>query len=169
MIDNMVAAQSKYMKLAISAAKDAQFEGGVAIGAVLVKESSGDVLSSGGSLVGVTKDPTSHAEINCIRTAAKILGTDDLFSYTLYSTLEPCHMCLSAAAWAKIPRVFFGAYRKDVDKNLFDIRGQFDDEQEAARMNLREKTSMQVKGGILEAECAELLSDYHEHAKHDKN
>lgn len=75
-------------------------------------------------------------------------------------------MCLSAAAWARIPRVFFGAYRKDVDETLFDIKGDFSDEQEGKRMNLRENLSMQVAGGVLETECAALLATYHELPKH---
>jgi len=149
-----------YMNLAIAAAKEAEESGGVAIGAVLIEESSGNVIATGGSIVRVTNDPTAHAEINCIRRAAKKLGTDDLYNYTLYSTLEPCHMCLSTAAWAKIPRIYFGAYQKDVDKNLFDIKGNYRVEEEAARMNLREETIMQAQGGILEFECAELLAEY---------
>ncbi len=155
-----------YMNLAIVAANEAKKDGGVAIGAVLVEDLTGKVVASGGSIVGVTKDPTAHAEMNCIRSAAKRLGKDDLFDYTLYSTLEPCHMCLSAAAWARIPRVFFGAYRKDVDESLFDVIGNFSDEDEAARMNLREKVVMQVQGGILETECAKLLRGYRDQARH---
>lgn len=156
----------KYMKLAIEAAEDAREEGGVAIGAVLIEDSSGNVISSGGSTVRITHDPTSHAEINCIRSACKELQTDDLFGYTLYSTLEPCHMCLSAVAWARIPNLYFGAYRKDVDETLFDINGKFSDEKEAQRMNLREKSKMKVYGGILEQECAKLLGSYHEFSRH---
>jgi tRNA(adenine34) deaminase len=156
----------KYMYAAIAAAKEAKTEGGVAIGAVLVDDASGEIVSSGGSIVGLTHDPTSHAEINCIRTASKKLNSDDLYGYTLYSTLEPCHMCLSAAAWARIQHVFFGAFRKDVDKSLFDIKGKFSDEQEAARMNLRESFQMEAHGGVLEKECAELLGTYHDSSKH---
>ncbi len=156
-----------YMKAAVQAAQEAKKDGGVAIGAVVVEDATGKILSTGGSIVGVTHDPTSHAEINCIRKACEQLQTDDLFGYTLYSTLEPCHMCLSAAAWARIPRVFFGAYRKDVDATLFDIKGRFSDEQEAGRMNLREDSKMQVQGGILEKECAGLLGTYHEFSKHN--
>jgi tRNA(Arg) A34 adenosine deaminase TadA len=162
----MTRTNETYMLKAIAAAKQAQHEHGVPIGAVLVEQASGEVVATGGSLVDVSKDPTAHAEVNCIRAAAKKLGTDDLYNYTLYSTLEPCHMCLSAAAWAKIPRVFFGAYRKDVDENLFDIKGQFSDEQEAARMNLRENTTMVVTGGVLEADCAKLLARHHEQSRH---
>lgn len=156
----------KYMHLAIQAAKRAQRDGGVAIGAVLVEDSTGNVIASGGSIVGVTHDPTAHAEVNCIREASKLLRSDDLNGYTLYSTLEPCHMCLSAAAWARIETVIFGAYRKDVDETLFDIKGKFSDEQEAKRLNLREQSKMECRGGVLEYDCAKLLGSYHELAKH---
>jgi len=155
----------QYMRRAIEAATAARKQGGVAIGAVLV-DSAGKEIASGGSIVGLTHDPTSHAEINCIRAACKQLNSDDLYGYTLYSTLEPCHMCLSAAAWARIHKVIFGAFRKDVDESLFDIKGKFSDEQEAAKMNLRENTTMEVSGGVLEAECADLLGAYHDHARH---
>lgn len=119
-------------------------------------------------MVGPTKDPTAHAEVNAIRAAAQKFHTDDLFGLSLYSTLEPCHMCLSAAAWARIPEVYFGAYKKDVDPSLFDIKGDFSDEQEGGRMNLREKISMRVQGGILEAECASLLATYGDRRHHDR-
>ena len=154
------------MKQAIEVAIKWNSDGGVAIGSVLVNSSTGQVVATGGSSVGPRKDPTAHAEINCIRDAATLLGTDDLYGLTLYSTLEPCHMCLSAAAWARISHLYFGAYRKDVDETLFDIKGDFSDENEGLRMNLRENISMVVKGGVLETVCAELLATYHELPKH---
>jgi tRNA(Arg) A34 adenosine deaminase TadA len=154
------------MRAAIAAAEQAEAQGGAAIGAVLVDNTTGEILATGGSIVGVTKDPTSHAEVNAIRAAAAKLHTDNMYGLTLYSTLEPCHMCLSAAAWARIPRVFFGAYRKDVDESLFDIKGDFSAEQEAGRMNLGENATMQVHGGVCETECAELLANYGDHDHH---
>lgn len=154
------------MQIAIDAAQEARKSGGVAIGSVLVHEPTGQVVTKGGSLVMVARDPTAHAEVNCIRHASRKFNTIDLFEYTLFSTLEPCHMCLSAAAWAKIPRIFFGAYRKDVDESLFDIQGNFSDEREADRMNLRESYTMKIEGGILEQECAALLEGYHSFHKH---
>ena len=75
-------------------------------------------------------------------------------------------MCLSACAWAKIPNVYFGAYRKDVSETLFDIKGDFSDEAESGRMNLRERINMNVVGGVLEDECAKLLAGYDEQPKH---
>ena len=159
-------ANENYMKLAIKTAIDSKARDGVAIGAVLVDSATGEVIAVGGSQVGPTKDPTAHAEINCIRAAAQQLGSDDLFGLTLFSTLEPCHMCLSASAWARIPRIFFGAYRRDVDETLFDIKGDFSDEREGKRMNLRENLTMSVTGGVLEKECADLLAKYHELPRH---
>lgn len=156
----------KYMQLAILAAKEAKMDGGVAIGAVLVNNMTGKIIATKGSLVGVTNDPTAHAEVNVIRAASKQLGESDLFDYTLYSTLEPCQMCLSAAAWAKIPYVYFGAYRKDVDPSLFDTKKSIGDEAESTNMNLRENITMQVHGGILENECAMLLGSYREKPRH---
>jgi tRNA(Arg) A34 adenosine deaminase TadA len=162
----MIHSNEDYMRMAITAAVDSQASDGVAIGAVLVDNTTGVVVATGGSQVGPAKDPTAHAEINAIRAAAQRLGSDDLTGLTLYSTLEPCHMCLSAAAWARIQQVFFGAYRKDVDETLFDIKGDFSDEQESKRMNLRENLTMTVHGGVLGSQCAELLAKYHELPKH---
>ncbi len=157
-----------YMQLAIDVAVLSKNTGGVAIGAVLIDSQTGEVVAKGESMVGLTKDPTAHAEINCIRTASQILGTDDLYNLTLFSTLEPCHMCLSASAWARITKVYFGAYKKDVNESLFDIKGDFSDEREGGRMNLRENLSMKVTGGILEEECAGLLINYYDPHHHDK-
>ncbi len=155
-----------YMARAIEVAKHAEQTGGVAIGAVLVDRGSGEIVAAGGSVVGLAHDPTAHAEINAIRNAAARLETDDLYNLVLFGTLEPCHMCLSAAAWARITQVYFGAYRRDVDESLFDIKGDFSDETEGGRMNLREKTSMQVHGGVLEQQCAALLQHYHDSPHH---
>ena len=156
------------MNLAIDEAKSSQQNGGVAIGAVLVDANSGQIVSMGRSTVKNSHDPTAHAEINAIREAALKISSDDLFRYTLFSTLEPCHMCLSAAAWARIPQLYFGAYRKDVDTTLFDIKGDFSDEAESIRMNLRENLSMKVVGGVLEEQCADLLAAYHDPPHHTK-
>lgn len=149
------------MQLAVNAATLSKNNGGVAIGAVLIDNQTGKVVAQGESIVALTKDPTAHAEINCIRAASQVLKTDNLSSLTLYSTLEPCHMCLSAAAWAQITRIYFGAYKKDVDASLFDIKGDFSDEREGKRMNLQGNLEMKVSGGILEKECAALLLNYY--------
>lgn len=158
----------EYMLAAIEAARQAKIDGGAAIGAVLVNPADNTIVARGESLVGVAKDPTAHAEINAIRELSQRIGSDDLYGYVLYSTLEPCHMCLSAAAWARICEVYFGAYRSDVDQNLFETVNGRDDEDEASRMNLREKARMQVQGGILGKDCAGLLAGYHDGPHHGR-
>jgi tRNA(Arg) A34 adenosine deaminase TadA len=158
----------RQMKTAIAAAHHARGLGGTAIGAALV-DTDGAVVAVGGSMVSVLHDPTAHAEINAIRIAADNGKTDDLYGLTLYSTLEPCHMCLSAAAWARISRIYFGAYRKDVSASLFDITGDYSAESEAKRMNLRETTPMHVTGGICESECAALLLGYYDAPQHTRS
>lgn len=155
-----------YMNIAIATALKAKSEGGVAIGAVLVDRTTGNVIATGGSMVAVTHDPTAHAEINCMRIASQLIESDCLFDYVLYSTLEPCHMCLSASAWARVPLIYFGAYRKNVDATLFDIKDNYSAEEEAARMNLREDIDMKVIGGIQEEECTQLLANHVELPHH---
>ena len=91
----------RHMRLAITAAHRAAQSGGAAIGAVIV-DRQGAVVAEGHSLVAPECDPTSHAEINAIRMAARRLGRFHLPDCTLYSTLEPCSMCLARHwAWAR--------------------------------------------------------------------
>lgn len=147
-----------YMRIAIEVAHSSVKDGGADIGAILVDNQTGEVLSTGESVVGPTHDPTAHAEVNAIRRASQLRGDDDLHDTTLYSTLEPCHMCLSAAAWARISRVVFGAYKNDVHRDsYFDIEGKFSDEEEAVRMNIHSHEHMVVSGGVLRQGCTELL------------
>lgn len=147
-----------YMQKAIDIAQASAHEGGAKIGAIIVDNSTGEIVAKGESLVGPTHDPTSHAEVNAIREASRLRQTDKLKDATLYSTLEPCHMCLSAAAWARIPVVMFGAYKEDVHHDsYFDIKGSFSDEEEAERMNIHSHEQMLVRGGICRDECVRLL------------
>lgn len=109
----------KYMKEAISLAeKNAGSMGGGPFGAVIVKD--GKVIASASNSVTVDNDPTAHAEVNAIRAAAKILGSFDLSGCVLYTSCEPCPMCLSAAYWAHIDKIFYAADRSDAAKAGFD-------------------------------------------------
>lgn len=81
-------------------------------GAVIVDD-SGNVISRGHNKVLVSHDPTNHAEVVAIREACRILGTHDLSGCTIFSSCEPCPMCLSAIVWSNIKKVYFGADRKD--------------------------------------------------------
>jgi tRNA(Arg) A34 adenosine deaminase TadA len=87
-------------------------------GCVIVK--GGKVVAQGSNQVTSTCDPTAHAEVVAIREACKALGTFQLTDCVLYTSCEPCPMCLSAIYWARIPDVFYGNTRQDAAEIGFD-------------------------------------------------
>ncbi len=108
-----------YMKRALSIAQsNAVSSGGGPFGAVIVKD--GKIIAESSNSVTVDNDPTAHAEVNAIRLACKVLDTFDLSGCVIYSSCEPCPMCLSAIYWAHIDRLLFAADRVDAAKAGFD-------------------------------------------------
>lgn len=108
-----------FMSLAIElAAENAGSVTGGPFGAVIVKD--GEIVAAQSNKVTVDIDPTAHAEVNAIREACKVLGTFDLSGCVLYSSCEPCPMCLSAAYWAHIDKIYYAADRYDAAKVGFD-------------------------------------------------
>ncbi|MEN9979735.1 MAG: nucleoside deaminase [candidate division WOR-3 bacterium] len=99
------------MNLAIEQALRAIENGQAPFGCVLVKD--GRVIARAHNTVWQDTDPTAHAEINALRTACQQLRTIDLSGAELYTTCEPCPMCYTAAHWARISRVIFGARIED--------------------------------------------------------
>lgn len=97
----------EYMALALSQAREAADLGEVPIGAVVVKD--GIVLATGRNGPRENHDPTSHAEIEAIRAAARVLGNERLEGCELWVTLEPCAMCAGAIAHARIARLYYAA------------------------------------------------------------
>lgn len=93
-------------------------EGGGPFGAVIVKE--GEIIARGVNLVTASNDPTAHAEINAIREAAQNLGTFDLKGCQIYSSCEPCPMCLGAIYWARLDKIFFANTKSDAQNIDFD-------------------------------------------------
>ena len=87
-------------------------------GAVIVKD--GKVVAEASNTVTVDNDPTAHAEVNAIRKACAALGTFDLSGCELYTSCEPCPMCLAACYWAHIDRVYYAADREDAAAAGFD-------------------------------------------------
>lgn len=87
-------------------------------GAVIVKD--GMVVAEASNTVTVDNDPTAHAEVNAIRKACAALGTFDLSGCELYTSCEPCPMCLAACYWAHIDRVYYAADREDAAAAGFD-------------------------------------------------
>lgn len=87
-------------------------------GAVVVKD--GKVITEASNTVTVDNDPTAHAEVNAIRKACAALGTFDLSGCELYTSCEPCPMCLAACYWAHIDKVYYAADREDAAAAGFD-------------------------------------------------
>lgn len=96
------------MDIALSEAKAAGERGEIPVGAVLVSP-EGVVVAQDGNRTRADADPTAHAEMNVIRSACRSLGQERLAGYDLYVTLEPCAMCATAIAHARIARVYYGA------------------------------------------------------------
>ena len=87
-------------------------------GAVIAR--GGQVIAKGHNRVTSSLDPTAHAEVEAIRAACKVLGTFDLGGCDLYASCEPCPMCLGAALWSRVDRLFFAANRLDAERAGFD-------------------------------------------------
>lgn len=100
---------SAFMQMALAEARAAADVGEVPVGAVLV-DASGQVLSRAGNLVEDANDPTGHAEMRVIRAACATRQSPRLPDCDLYVTLEPCAMCAAAISFARLRRVYFGAY-----------------------------------------------------------
>ena len=88
----------------------------------------GKIVAEGVNMVTATNDPTAHGEVTAIRAACKALGTFSLAGCELYTSCEPCPMCLAAAHWARLDAVYFGASAEDAEKAGFDdayLYGEF--------------------------------------------
>jgi tRNA(Arg) A34 adenosine deaminase TadA len=81
---------------------------------------NGQIVAEAANTVTATNDPTAHAEVNAIRAAAKALGTFTLVGCQLYSSCEPCPMCLAAAHWARMDAIYYGASAADAARAGFD-------------------------------------------------
>ena len=106
---------NEYMNMAVDTAYYGvnNNEGGP-FGAVIVKD--GKIISRSHNTVLKSKDATAHAEVNAIREASKVLNTHDLSGCILYTSAEPCPMCLSAIIWANIKEIYYACTREDAAK-----------------------------------------------------
>ena len=111
-------AKKEIMEKAIEVAKESAKDDDYAVGAVI--EKNGEIIAKGKTLLKTKNDPTVHAEIVAIRIACEKLGTRFLENAVLYTTHEPCPMCASAAIWAKMKGVVFGATIEDAEGNATD-------------------------------------------------
>ena len=134
----------KFMRLALSLAKEAAERDEVPIGAVIVCQ--GKVIARGYNLTETLTDVTAHAEMQAITSATSFLGGKYLIDCTLYVTVEPCLMCAAALGWSQISRVVYGATDEKRGYHTF------------CDNPFHKKT--QVVSGVLEQECAMLMADF---------
>ena len=138
------------MQQAISLAKEAAIKGDVPVGALVVDD-SGTVVGHGANSREQDNDPTAHAEIVAIRNAANKLGNYRLDDLTMVVTLEPCGMCAGAIAQSRIKRLVFGSF----DEKYGAVGSVWD-----LLRDSRAIYKTEVLSGVIEKECAQLLSDF---------
>jgi tRNA(adenine34) deaminase len=138
------------MLLALDQARLAARHGDVPVGAVVVDQ-AGNALAAAGNEREIRHDPTAHAEVLALREASRRLQSWRLTGLTLVVTLEPCTMCAGALVLARVARLVFGAFdpKAGAVSSLFDVVRD-------PRLNHR----VEVRGGVLEAECSALLKDF---------
>ncbi|MCQ2136691.1 MAG: nucleoside deaminase [Bacteroidales bacterium] len=132
-IDNL--SHLEYMRLAIEQAREGIHAGhGGPFGSIIVKD--GVIVGRGHNRVVADNDPTCHGEVAAIRDAGRNIGSFDLSGCTLYTTGEPCHMCLCACMWANISKIYYGCtiadngmigFRDDKFNDIFGGREKLGD------------------------------------------
>ncbi len=110
--------EAGFMRRAIALSCQGVAEGGGPFGAVVVKD--GRIVGEGRNAVVPSRDPTAHAEVVAIRAACATLGTHDLSGAVIYTSCEPCPMCLGAVWWARITEIVYGNDRADAAAIGFD-------------------------------------------------
>jgi len=138
------------MQQAIAITNEVKSSGDVPVGALIVNE-VGEIVSLGKNEREKDNDPTAHAEILAIRRAGEKLGSWRLDDLTLVVTLEPCVMCAGAILQSRIKRLVFGAF----DQKAGAVGSLLDVIRDA-----RALTKVEVVSGVLENECAKLLTDF---------
>jgi tRNA(adenine34) deaminase len=139
------------MERAFEEAERAAAAGEVPVGAVLVEAATGKVLAAAGNLVETGSDPTAHAEMLVIRAGAALRQAPRLEDCDLYVTLEPCAMCAAAISFARIRRLYFGAY--DPKGGAVEHGARFFDQPTCHHRP-------ELYGGIEEQRAAELLKRF---------
>lgn len=140
----------EYMNRALELAKEAADEGEVPVGAVIVQRKTGRIVGEGRNMRENAKNALAHAEIMAIDMACRTLGGWRLPDCAMYVTMEPCPMCCGAIINSRIDQVIFGAY--DLKSgSAASVQKMFD---------LPYNYRPELIGGVMEQECADLLSEF---------
>ncbi len=149
---------SHWMQHALRLAHEAEAQGEVPVGAVIV--SDGKIIGEGANRPIGSRDPTAHAEIQAIRDAGQRVDNYRLLNATLYVTLEPCVMCAGAIVHARIDRVVYGASdpKGGACGSVFDL----------LPADERFNTRVEVTAGVMATECGSLLSQFFQRRRMEK-
>ncbi|MBX7044419.1 MAG: tRNA adenosine(34) deaminase TadA [Ignavibacteria bacterium] len=143
--------QEIWMKYAFKEAEKAFEKNEVPIGCIITFQNT--IIAKAHNQVETLKDPTAHAEIMAITSAAEYLQSKQLIGCSMYVTLEPCPMCAGAIVMAKIDNLYFGAY----DNNFGACGSEFN-----ITNNDKMNHKVNVYGGIMDKECAGILKSFFE-------
>jgi tRNA(adenine34) deaminase len=124
----------------------------VPFGALIVNSKTGERLLRAVNAVAIESDPSSHAELRAVRLACKKLKQVSLAGYTMYTTCEPCPMCMANALWARLDRVVFGATIADASKHCLQIHIP------AKAVSARSDMPCVVEGPVLRKQCYALFT-----------
>jgi tRNA(Arg) A34 adenosine deaminase TadA len=142
-----------FMRVAIRAAREGIAAGQSPFGSAIVRD--GAVIAATHNSVWLDGDPTAHAEIICLRRAASALKNIFLNGCTLYSTTEPCPMCISAIHWARLDRCVYGATIADAAAAGFREMPV-----DARTLTTMGKSPLKIESGVLQEECAALFEQW---------
>jgi tRNA(Arg) A34 adenosine deaminase TadA len=125
----------------------------VPFGSFVMRTASGEPVARELNQVGALKDPTAHAEMQAIRAACKRFANFNLGGCTLYTTAEPCAMCMAAALWAGVDRVVYGATIADVGRHISQMRLP------ARELVAYSDTKCEVTGPVERVACNDIFDD----------
>ncbi len=135
---------NEFMKMALEVAEAGFLANEVPVGSIIINPKTNKIIAKNYNLVEQKNDPTAHAEMLSIQSACAALESKSLAGLDLYVTLQPCAMCLQAAIYAKIRRIYFGAYDTSVTLELPQSTNHH----------------IEIYGGICELDAKELLARF---------
>lgn len=153
-----MAYEEKYMEMAAETAKKGIENGcGGPFGCVIVRKSDGKVIANTHNTVVMTNDPTAHGEVNAIREACRNIESFVLDDCELYTTSEPCPMCMGAIMWARIPKVYTAMSINDAAEIGFDDKPFY---KEMVRYAKNKKDKFVSVEFIKNKKCEEIFEEY---------
>jgi tRNA(Arg) A34 adenosine deaminase TadA len=142
-----------FMKIVVKKGKDRLDRGESPNLSIIVKD--GKIISEGHSTVA-NFEISGHNDANAINEACKKLKVYDLDGCVMYSTVEPCSMCLACAAWAGLTKIVFGGFQEDIPNNVYEIT-DYHAIDHAKKLHLSNGKKMEIVGGILRQECTDIM------------